>query len=339
MNRLKKIVLLVGLLAGSLLGSSNLMAQGVISDGTFEWEWTAGVDYPFSNFTNGTADHLHQFWWWYRIDGDTQETPMPWPPTSQDYTLNAATLAMTTASFDVSLVATITANGVDSANVVQQFELTNTTTANLNMTLFSYADFDVTTSINNNAVLFAPNHTRIDFGVPYSDYLAPGADHYEAANYAGLRTRLQDTMLTDLPDLGLPFGPGDYTGAYQWELSIPAGETETVYVVCTYNEEAVAPTGGPVGPEFIRGDCTNDGGVSIPDVIRLLGHLFPGTQPVVIDCMDACDADDNGALALPDAINMLNALFASPIVPLPEPSSCGEDPTDNDLLDCAMPIC
>ncbi len=39
---------------------------------------------------------------------------------------------------------------------------------------------------------------------------------------------LVDTSVTNLNNSGLPFGPGDYTGAWQWDLVIGAGESATV---------------------------------------------------------------------------------------------------------------
>ena len=40
--------------------------------------------------------------------------------------------------------------------------------------------------------------------------------------------------------------------------------------------------------EFARGDCNNDGGVNIADVIYLLGNLFPGgLTPPFLHCVDA----------------------------------------------------
>ena len=54
-------------------------------------------------------------------------------------------------------------------------------------------------------------------------------------------------------------------------------------------------------------------------------------------CEDGCDANDDGTLALDDAIAALTTLFSGG-APLPPPSSCGADPSD-DGLECAMPPC
>lgn len=103
--------------------------------------------------------------------------------------------------------------------------------------------------------------------------------------------------------------------------------------VSTFDDVVV--TGAPAGPEFVRGDCNNDGGTNLTDVIFVLAVLFPqGGPPPTAPCRDACDANDDGSLSIPDAVTELLALFGMPAQPLPGPLACGVDPT-MDPLDCA----
>jgi len=93
-------------------------------------------------------------------------------------------------------------------------------------------------------------------------------------------------------------------------------------------------------PVFVRGNCNgSDSAVDIADAIFLLSHLFPGPNPpTVLNCDDACDANDDGMLDIADAIALLSSLFGSPTIPLPSPNSddgCGLDPT-TDVLECAF---
>ncbi len=84
---------------------------------------------------------------------------------------------------------------------------------------------------------------------------------------------------------------------------------------------------------FLRGDANADGRVDISDGIATLNFLFLGAAE--LPCHDAADADDNGAVDISDAISTNTFLFlggATP--PAPGPSSCGEDPT-SDELSCA----
>lgn len=83
-------------------------------------------------------------------------------------------------------------------------------------------------------------------------------------------------------------------------------------------------------PKFVRGDCNDDLGIQIADAVFLLTALFSGTgtDPV---CPDACDSNDDGSVNIGDAVLILSALFSGG-GPLPEPTSCGPDPTDQDTL-------
>jgi len=84
---------------------------------------------------------------------------------------------------------------------------------------------------------------------------------------------------------------------------------------------------------FIRGDCNFNERVNIADAAAMVGTMFLGEFPA--PCFDACDADDNGALNVSDPVYLLNYLFVfgeEPPAPFPTP---GDDPTDDDPLDCS----
>lgn len=93
---------------------------------------------------------------------------------------------------------------------------------------------------------------------------------------------------------------------------------------------------------FLRGDCGQDGGQNLADVVYLLGNLFPTDNngdgipdPNPLRCLDACDNNDDGLLNLADVIAQLTFLFAPTSVPLPAPSDgCGPDPTSDGFADC-----
>ena len=75
---------------------------------------------------------------------------------------------------------------------------------------------------------------------------------------------------------------------------------------------------------FRRGDLDGSGQVVLPDVIRLLLHLF--RKESLLDCEATADVDGSGTLALPDVIFLLLFLFRNgpePAEPFGEP---GEDP-------------
>ena len=95
-----------------------------------------------------------------------------------------------------------------------------------------------------------------------------------------------------------------------------------------------APAGGP---RFKRGDPTGDDAINVTDVVFVLNFLFVGTAGP--DCNDAADADDSGDVNLADAVQILNFLFAAGQAPAAPFEECGEDPTEDDNVECVYPPC
>ena len=47
-----------------------------------------------------------------------------------------------------------------------------------------------------------------------------GSETYMVEQFSLLLGLLNDDSVTDFDNLGLPFGPADFTGAYQWTLDL-----------------------------------------------------------------------------------------------------------------------
>jgi len=80
---------------------------------------------------------------------------------------------------------------------------------------------------------------------------------------------------------------------------------------------------------FIRGDVNNDAQLDVSDVIVTLHAFFLGST---INCDKSADCNDDGMLNLADAVTLLEHIFEGHNV-IPDPSSCGPDPTP-DALEC-----
>ena len=120
--------------------------------------------------------------------------------------------------------------------------LTNTSNGPLRLSLFNYADFDVGGSFSgDSAILAAPNLIRITDGGNFAEFQGVGASAWQVQSFAGLRTLLDDGAITNLNNTGLPFAPGDFTGAFQWRLSIPVGGSFTVFENLSVNMAVPAP--------------------------------------------------------------------------------------------------
>ncbi len=100
---------------------------------------------------------------------------------------------------------------------------------------------------------------------------------------------------------------------------------------CSGNSVWTQDGTGIVLPNYTRGDVNDDGAVDVADPISLLGFLFSGG--LAPGCEDAADGNDDGDLNVADGITILNFLFVGS-GPLPDPTACDVDPTD-DMLDCA----
>ena len=89
---------------------------------------------------------------------------------------------------------------------------------------------------------------------------------------------------------------------------------------------------------FVRGDTDGDGELSLPDPVRTLGYLFL-RDPLILDCSDAADGNDDGFLDISDAVYVLRHLFLEKVTisaPYPE---CGEDLTEDGLGCVSSPAC
>jgi len=83
---------------------------------------------------------------------------------------------------------------------------------------------------------------------------------------------------------------------------------------------------------FTRGDANKDGKLDISDSINTLNVLFVGKGAIL--CADAADSNDDGRIDISDVIYTIAFLFTGGPIP-PEPfSSCGLDPTADDLREC-----
>jgi len=91
------------------------------------------------------------------------------------------------------------------------------------------------------------------------------------------------------------------------------------------------------GTGFQRGDASSDGTVDISDSIRLLFYLFREDEQ--LDCLDAGDINDDGQVDISDAIYLLEYLYLDGQSPPPPGLQCGEDPTPDDLPECATAGC
>jgi MYXO-CTERM domain-containing protein len=220
---------------------------GSISDGGATFEWTGSTSTEgLANFNAGGGDNVYQNWWWFRVAGDTAETAFPWAgttgPDSESYVGDTATLgweaSLTGWTARLQVVVDEVTPG-SAATATETMLIQNTGDEPLTLSVFNYLDADIISSSNDSAELLAPGLIEISDSGEYMQFYGVGADAYQVTSYSTLRTALRDDAVTDLDDSGLPFGPGDFTGAFQWDLVIEPGAQATIVEGLSINTDAV----------------------------------------------------------------------------------------------------
>jgi len=177
------------------------------------------------------ADHVFQNWWWYRVEGvDTREFALA-DATSGSWVGNTGTINYTLPNFSAVLTYVVTDTGTNAGRVVTSLVVRNTTANPITVHLYNYHDFDLQPNLGDDqAILTGPNSIRVfDVGGTIrGQYIGTGASAYAVAAFATLRDLLTNTAVNTLGNTGLPFGPGDFTGAFQWDVTLAPDQSATV---------------------------------------------------------------------------------------------------------------
>lgn len=201
---------------------------------------------PSVNFSpSGTTDHLFGNWWYYRVAGDTRESPFGTYTNAAGGTVSTLESSSGNTStytiqerdssaalrFTAALAYTLAVGpGGSWADVRMSFFITNPTLNPLTISLFNYVDADVAgTPGGDSAFLSSPNSITISDAGTTLYHTARSPSAYQAGSFSSIRDNLLDNSVTNLNNTGLSYGPGDYTGAWQWDLVIAAGQTASIY--------------------------------------------------------------------------------------------------------------
>ncbi|MFO0839763.1 MAG: hypothetical protein U1D55_14730 [Phycisphaerae bacterium] len=251
-------------LLASTLAAAAAMAQGVITDGTARFEFSTSTTPGLCNYapdtTATTDDVLFQHWLWYRIVGvGTAEARFTWPPPSQNYTGNLATLSWTGLGSSFDAIWTLRVRdglNVGEATLSESLSLTNTTGSPLQLAVFNYADFDVygtSGAASDDVSLAAPGRLRFEDQTPnrFCEFSCASAVAYQVSPFATLRTALDDTSVTDLNNTGVPATNIDGTGAWQWNVTVAASQTVRLSSILSINLPATAPCPGDLNGDRV----------------------------------------------------------------------------------------
>ena len=218
-----------------------------ISDGTAVFGYNSFItsNGAKANFST-TDDNLYAMWYWYRVSGDSVETDLS-PPDSQTYVADTAILEWSDVNnnglFDAQLVQVINQPITGTATLISTLKLTNISGSDVEIDLFNYFDFDAGGSdVLDEAVLTQePNFITISDG-SIVEQRAGGNNNYQVTEYSDIADFLNNAAINNLDNTGLPFGPQDFTGAFQWSaVIIPAGGSYTIETTSSIDTAAPVP--------------------------------------------------------------------------------------------------
>ena len=244
------------LLRTTLLASLLALPAGAatISDGVASL-FVNDTDGGARDYVRGGDDHLFQADYYYRTDSMTQEGRMTGFGTSLVTSVVGDDVADTitvdgslTGVFDFTLVYRLNGSGL----LVPELTITNLDTVNpLNLTLFSYHDWDVDGSFGNDDITWTGTEISQSetTDLRIRPFQTPDAVEVGPFNPPGatpsIRDRLRDGDVDNLVDgAGLPFPTGDGTFAFQFDLTIaPDSDSIIVYTVPEPSTGALAALG------------------------------------------------------------------------------------------------
>lgn len=240
----------------ALTAAAPTLAQGTITSGdavfvrgATPWDSSPaadlrGVSPPL------TRDHLFEAGWWFRVAGDTREFSFP-APDNQSYVgdlsqigwSDVAGRGLFSAQESTQVVDSRPSYGRASGYVRMNMVITNLSGSSpLEIELFHFADIDVDGFGSDSAHLVewspAGNIHLTDPSGNFAQYLAAGGwAGYMVTPFGAndVAEQLSDASITDFGNTGLPFAAADFVGGWQYSLTIPPGQTDSVQVYLMVN--------------------------------------------------------------------------------------------------------
>lgn len=189
-----------------------------------------------ADFILGGADHMFQNWWWFRAGGMTAERGIAnqvsgavTSPNSASLVYHEAVEGHGTLEFRFDYTVTETIPGT--AGLVQiAYSIRNLMNSPTDVNFFSYTDYDLNgTAGDDSATIGGASNNRQRVFEPGVEGLviASGSSltGWEIADFAVIRNALTDGDIDNLANMTSPFGPDDYTGAFQWATALSAAGT------------------------------------------------------------------------------------------------------------------
>lgn len=177
----------------------------------------------------GNPDHLSQAWWWFRLDSDTRETAFH-DATSATFSQNIARIEYQFPTFNATMGFRISGVSDGFGFLTQQMTILNTSDQTITINLFNYADLDMAGTADDDVTSqSAPNvlHVVDGGGTGWRAHYE-GTNRFTAQSFPTVRNLLTNNSTSNFTgDIGSA-GPDNFTGAFQWTLTLSPFEAATV---------------------------------------------------------------------------------------------------------------
>jgi hypothetical protein len=215
--------------AGVLLAGHGRADILSVSNGNASIAVDPGSVFGLSSYAVDNTEEMFEEWFWYRLPGDSYEHSLDnLPLISASATGNEIQLSFANTILGVGVDYQLTggAPGSGTASLLEHVVLTNLTAAPLPLAWFSETDFDLGGFGGADSAWGGVNGIVQTDGMTVADTtstLTP--DAFQIAPFPDLFLSLEDLSISNLDNSGSPFGPGDATFAFQWNLDIGAGSS------------------------------------------------------------------------------------------------------------------
>ena len=178
--------------------------------------------------TSGGIDNMFQNWWWFRLSGDDFEQHLQHQVFGQQTSASSARVVYNERGVLFDLEYTLTQLSPFLAQVQIGFKIENLRQDAVGVNFFGYTDWDLNNTSGNDFGSFTqPNlMTFTDANSPAWATLTAsntGLTGWQIGPFAGIRNELMDLNVDNLSNAVTPFGPGDVTSAFQWQVQLGAG--------------------------------------------------------------------------------------------------------------------
>lgn len=174
----------------------------------------------------GNPNQAFQNWWWFRLPNDTRESAInAMNPTWTVNGNNATATFALTPTIDATMTYTIFGGANNTALLQEDLTIKNNGQNNIPIYLFNYLDLDLGgTKDDDKANAVANNEILVSDANWVADYkaLRTGLVGYDSDAFPTVRNLLTNNAKDDFPNAQQFFGPGDWTGGFEWMRTVNA---------------------------------------------------------------------------------------------------------------------